>query len=113
MNCRCNTNQLRGELDKALAKLSLQQKHDLARALDLPITPMPKPSDFTGKNRQANLDRALAAWEVRKYDTAAIRGMLVIASAMMFHSRLDEYLGNELGGQHRPQYDARSETLTP
>ena len=39
--------------------------------------------------------------------------MLVIASAMMFHARLDEYLGNELGNQHRPQYDARSETLTP
>ena len=34
--------------------------------------------------------------------------MLVIASAMMFHARLDEYLGNE----HRPKYDARAEVPT-
>ena len=105
-------NQLRGELDKTLPNLSLQQKEDLARALDLPITPRPDPSKF--KNKKAvGYDKALADWEITKYDTAAIRGMLVIASAMMFHARLDEYLGNEPGDQRRPEYDARCEDPTP
>ena len=105
-------NQLRGELDKALPNLSFQQKEDLARALDLPITPRPDPSKFKGK-KAVGYDKALADWEITKYDTAAIRGMLVIASAMMFHARLDEYLGNEPGDQRRPEYDARCEDPTP
>ena len=111
-NADLAANQLRGELDKALPKLSLQQKSDLARALDLPITPRPDPAKFKG-NKAGGYDRALADWEVTKYDTAAIRGLLVIASAMMFHARLDEYLGNEPGDQRRPEYDARCEDPTP
>ena len=42
-------NQLRGELDKALPHLSLQQKENLARALDLPITPRPRPQQVQGQ----------------------------------------------------------------
>ena len=112
-NANLAAKQLRDELDKVLANLSLQQKADLARALDLPITPMPVPKDFKGKNAAANYQTAMVDWEVKKYDTAAIRGMLVIASAMMFHARLDGYLGNETGDQDRPEYDAREEDLTP
>lgn len=105
-------NQLRGELDKALHNLSLQQKEDLARALDLPTTPRPDPNKFKDKEA-VGYDKALTDWDITKYDTAAIRGMLVIASAMMFHARLDEFLSDELGGQHRPEYDARCEKPTP
>ena len=99
-NADIAANQLRGELDKVLARLSLEQKQDLAQALDLPTTPKPKAS----KRKPEEYARVVAQWESTKYDTAAIRGCLVIASAMMFHARLGRYLSEE----HRPQYDARA-----
>jgi 16S rRNA G966 N2-methylase RsmD len=104
-NADLAASQLRGELDKVLPKLSIRQKQDLARALDLPTTPIPKKKPGVAEGRYA---KAVAEWETDKYDTAAIRGCLVIASAMMFHSRLDQYLGEE----HRPEYDARKEKPT-
>ena len=96
---------LRGELDKVLEKLSEGQKQDLAQALDLPTTPPPK-----GKRQQSAeaYARVVAHWETTKYDTAAIRGCLVIASAMMFHARLGPYLVAE----SKPDYDAREGEVT-
>ena len=102
-NADLAANQLRGELDKVLPKLSMSQKQDLAKALDLPTTPMPKKTRGMTKEKY---DKTLAEWETEKYDTAAIRGCLVISSAMMFHARLDSYLDDS----HRPDYDAREET---
>ena len=96
---------LRGELDKVLEKLSAGQKQDLAQALDLPTTPQPK------RKRQQSAEayaRVVAHWETTKYDTAAIRGCLVIASAMMFHARLGPYLVAE----SKPDYDAREGEVT-
>lgn len=105
-NADLAASQLRGELDKVLPRLSFRQKQDLARALDLPTTPMPKKKPSAPEERHT---KELAEWDTDKYDTAAIRGCLVIASAMMFHSRLDQYLDEE----HRPDYDAREEDLVP
>ena len=90
---------LRGELDKVLDQLSLRQKEELARELDLPITPRPK----RGGQKPEVHARALKHWNKTKYDTAAIRACLVVASAMMFHARLDF----ELTDADRPVYDAR------
>ena len=99
-NADLAASQLRGELDKVLDKLSEGQKQDLARALDLPITPQSKRKPQQSAEAYA---RAVAHWETTKYDTAAIRGCLVIASAMMFHARLGPYLVAE----SKPDYDAR------
>ena len=97
--------ELRGELDKALANLSPAQKESLARDLDLPPTPQPKRDNLKAEQYA----QKLAHWETAKYDTAAIRGCLVIASAMMFHARLDSYLKPE----DKPVYDAREAEPTP
>ena len=100
-NADLAANQLRGELDKVIDRLSIEQKRDLARSLDLPTTPEPK------KKPEKNYRQRLEAWEKNKYDTAAVRGCLVIASAMLLHARLDEYLEQ----QPIPDYDSREETL--
>ena len=104
-NADIAANELRGELDKVLANLSPAQKESLAQALDLPPTPQPK----RGSLKAAEYAPRLAHWEKAKYDTAAIRGCLVIASAMMFHARLDSYLKPE----DKPVYDAREPKPTP
>ena len=105
-NADLAASQLRGELDKVLDKLSLGQKRELAQALDLPITPQPKRKDYKAAEAYA---RAVAHWETAKYDTAAIRGCLVIASAMMFHARLGAYLIPE----NQPAFDARETAAAP
>ena len=105
-NADLAASQLRGELDKVLDKLSLGQKRELAQALDLPITPQPKRKDYKAPEAYA---RAVAHWETAKYDTAAIRGCLVIASAMMFHARLGAYLIPE----NQPAFDARETAAAP
>ena len=91
--------ELRGELDKVLDQLSVRQKEELARELDLPTTPQPK----RGGQKPEIHAKALKHWAKTKYDTAAIRACLVVASAMMFHARLDF----ELTDADRPAYDAR------
>ena len=74
---------LGGEIAKAIENLDFDQKKALSQKLDLPA---------------AGAGRADS-----RYDTAAVRGMLVIASAVMFHARLDKHLeGN------RPAMDART-----
>lgn len=73
---------LGGEIEKALDHLSFEQKMALSQRLDLPAS-----NDATDK----------------KYDPAAKRGMLVIASAVMFHARLDSHLAGS-----RPKMDART-----
>lgn len=104
-NADLAANELRGELDKVLANLSPAQKESLAQALDLPPTPQPKRDSLKAEQYA----QRLAHWETAKYDTAAIRGCLVIASAMMFHARLDSYLKSE----DKPVYDAREPEPTP
>ena len=104
-NADIAADELRGELDKVLANLSPAQKESLARDLDLPPTPQPKRDNLKAEQYALRL----AHWETAKYDTAAIRGCLVIASAMMFHTRLDSYLKPE----DKPDYDAREPEPTP
>ena len=93
---------LADEIQKAIKLIGYDQKQDLARALDLPEAQEPRRADFKGKNAAARHRHALDRWEREKYDNAAVRGLLVIASAMMFHARLDAHLkGNP------PELDAR------
>ncbi|MXY46599.1 MAG: SAM-dependent DNA methyltransferase [Chloroflexi bacterium] len=73
-------------LDEAVNKLSAEQKQLMARALDLPPS---KP----GRANRSNGGR---------WDKAAKRALLVIATAVMFHSRLDSHLH-----ALRPEYDNR------
>lgn len=93
---------LADEIQKAIAFVSADQKEDLARALDLPEAQEPRRSKFKGKNADARHRAALGKWEREKYDNAAVRGLLVIASAVMFHARLDEHLKD-----NAPEFDAR------
>lgn len=79
---------LSSSLDGAVARLSESQKQALAQALDLP--------DST---------RGSTA---RTWDTAAKRALLVIATAVMFHARLDGYL-REL----KPEHDNRTDSQQP
>ena len=74
---------LGGEIAKAIEHLDLAQKRALSQKLDLPAAGTAK-SD-------------------KRYDTAAVRGMLVIASAVMFHARLDKHIADS-----RPAMDART-----
>ncbi len=74
---------LSSSLDGAVARLSESQKRELAKALDLPES---------AKASKGNL-----------LDTAAKRALLVIATAVMFHARLDNHR-QEL----RPEYDNRT-----
>ena len=68
---------LSGSLDRAVARLSESQKKDLAQNLDLPQgAPIEMQFGDTGTSR---------------YNQAAKRAMLVIATAIMFHSQLDRH----------------------
>ena len=62
-------------LDLAVAMLSVNQKSQLAAALDLPVI------QFNSRNRP--VDRSAAA---------AKRALLVVTAAAMFHARLDDHL---------------------
>ena len=78
---------LSASLDRAVGRLSESQKREIARALDLP------------RSKKAT---RLAGQSASRWNHAAKRAMLVIATAMMFHSRLDSYR-DEL----RPKLDNR------
>ena len=83
---------LSASLDAAVERLSENQKQEIARALDLPA----------GKATRLGEGRS-SCW-----NQAAKRAMLVIATAMMFHSRLDGHR-NEL----KPEFDSRHAPGTP
>ncbi len=70
-------NELSTWLNLAVARLREGQKRDLAAALDLP----------SGKATKLEFGTALSS----SYNQAAKRAMLVIATAVMFHARLDAY----------------------
>ena len=76
-------------LDGAIRRLTQWQKQQLARALDLP------PTSGNGKS-------------VLRWDKAAKRSLLVVATAVMFHSRLDAHLA-----EMRPEYDSRVSDSEP
>ncbi len=67
---------LSNALDDAVLMLNAQERENLARALDLP----PKRTKRKGKDGKER--------EQRTYETAAKRGLLVIAAAMLFQFRL-------------------------
>ncbi len=77
---------LAASLDRAVGRLNESQKVDIARALDLP----------RGKATR------LAGQTSSRWNQAAKRALLVVATAMMFHSRLDSHR-HEL----RPEFDSR------
>jgi hypothetical protein len=81
---------LSATLDGAVSRLNLEQKRTLAKALDLP--------------RQTKNGRITR----RPWDAPAKRALLVIATAVMFHSRLDSHLSNL-----RPDLDSRSSPPVP
>ena len=66
---------LSARLDSAVGRLSESQKMEMARALDLP---MGKATRLPGSSSS-------------RWNQAAKRAMLVVATAMMFHSRLDSH----------------------
>lgn len=74
---------LSGQLDRSVARLNESQKRSLARALDLPA----------GNATSVEEDKA----KTSKYNQAAKRAMLVIATAVMFQNQLDKHgLGKPL-----------------
>ena len=77
---------LSNSLDEAVRKLGESQRQNLAQTLDLP------PSKI-GKGKQTSNNR---------WNQAAKRALLVVATAVMFHSRLDSHL-HDL----RPENDNR------
>ena len=89
---------LADEIHKAIALLNANQKRALARALDLPEAQEPRRAGLSVARYRAALEK----WERKKYNNAAVRGMLVIASAVMFHERLDGRLKD-----NAPEFDAR------
>ncbi len=81
-------------LDAAVERLSENQKRAIARALDLPpgrLTRLP-----------SSTPTPLIEHRRSRWNQAAKRAMLVIATAVMFHSRLDNYR-DEL----KPDFDGR------
>ena len=77
---------LNATLDRAVARLSQTQKTELARSLNLATM------------------QTVNGREQDRTDSAAKRGMLVIAAAAMFHARLDQFLPDA-----RPEIDARTQ----
>ena len=73
-------NALSFSLDRAVARLSESQKRDLAKRLDLP----------SGAAIKIKAGRAYSS----RYNQAAKRAMLVIATAAMFHARLDDHIND-------------------
>ena len=82
---------LSNSLDEAVRRLTEAQKRMLAHTLDLP-------SSKSGRGR-----RAAVSW-----NHAAKRALLVVATAVMFHSRLDTHLAGL-----RPERDNRVGENTP
>ena len=82
---------LSNSLDEAVRRLTDAQKRMLAHTLDLP-------SSKSGRG-----SRATASW-----NHAAKRALLVVATAVMFHSRLDVHLAGL-----RPEHDNRVGESTP
>jgi len=70
-------NRLSFSLDRAVARLNESQKQDLAACLDLPA----------GKPTKIETGFALSS----RFNQAAKRAMLVVATAVMFHSQLDKH----------------------
>ncbi|MDE2638750.1 MAG: hypothetical protein OXI30_20470 [Chloroflexota bacterium] len=70
-------NRLSFSLDRAVARLNESQKQDLAACLDLPA----------GKPTRSGASHALTS----RFNQAAKRAMLVVATAVMFHSQLDKH----------------------
>ena len=70
-------NRLSFSLDRAVARLNESQKQDLAACLDLPA----------GKPSKVEPGYALTS----RFNQAAKRAMLVVATAVMFHSQLDKH----------------------
>ncbi len=70
-------NRLSFSLDRAVARLNESQKQDLAACLDLPA----------GKPTKIESGHALTS----RFNQAAKRAMLVVATAVMFHSQLDKH----------------------
>ncbi|MDE2945525.1 MAG: hypothetical protein OXT05_00360 [Chloroflexota bacterium] len=70
-------NRLSFSLDRAVARLNESQKQDLAACLDLPA----------GKPTKSETSHALTS----RFNQAAKRAMLVVATAVMFHSQLDKH----------------------
>ena len=83
---------LSASLDGAVGRLSESQKREIARSLDLP----------QGKSTR------LAGKSSSRWNQAAKRAMLVVATAMMFHSRLDSHRE-----ALRPEFDSRQPEGTP
>ena len=79
-------------LDRAVGRLEEVQKRDIARALDLP----------RGKATRIS-GQASSRW-----NQAAKRALLVVATAMMFHSRLDSHRH-----EMKPEFDGRESERTP
>ena len=78
---------LSNSLDAAVRRLDDSQKENLARALDLP------------KQDKLNNKKVREPW-----NAPAKRALLVVATAAMFHSRLDVHLSGM-----RPEYDRRAD----
>ncbi|MYC07490.1 MAG: SAM-dependent DNA methyltransferase [Chloroflexi bacterium] len=87
---------LSASLDRAVGRLSDTQMRMLAEALDLPGWVR-----SSGKIKASNAPNA-------RYDRAAKRALLVVATAVMFHSRLDAYRA-----ELKPKYDNRQPERTP
>ncbi len=83
---------LSASLDRAIGRLSESQKREIARALDLP---------------QSKKATRLAGQSPSRWNHAAKRAMLVIATAVMFHSRLDAHRA-----ALKPKYDNRQTDKT-
>ena len=82
---------LSDSLGAAVLRLDDVQKENLARALDLP------------KQEWLNNRRVRTPW-----NAPAKRALLVVATAIMFHSRLDVHLGGM-----RPEFDRRANPSQP
>ena len=84
---------LSASLDRAIGRLSESQKREIAHALDLP---------------QSKKATRLAGQSPSRWNHAAKRAMLVVATAVMFHSRLDAHRA-----ELKPKYDNRQPERTP
>ena len=85
---------LSASLDAAVERLSENQKQEIARALDLPAGRLTRLPSVT--------PTPLIEHRRSRWNQAAKRAMLVIATAMMFQSRLDSHR-HEL----KPEFDSR------
>ena len=83
---------LSASLDRAIGRLGESQKREIARALDLP---------------QSKRATRLAGQSPSRWNHAAKRAMLVVATAVMFHSRLDAHRA-----ELKPKHDNRQPERT-